>query len=86
MVSTYKLNTDELTSDFILTMQKSYPKKNVKILVRETDDETEYLLGTPANRSHLHVYVDCTGYINLGFQITTVMISANCYGVHFVYL
>jgi hypothetical protein len=58
MVSTYKLNTDELTSDFILTLQKSYPKKNVKILVRETADETEYLLGTPANRSHLLQVID----------------------------
>lgn len=47
MYSTYTLNTDELTSQFITALQKTYPGKTVEIVVQEIQDETEYLLKDP---------------------------------------
>ena len=47
MSSTYILNTDELTPQFITALQKSYPKKRIEIFVQEVQDETEYLLNDP---------------------------------------
>ena len=44
MYSTYTLNTDELTSQFISAIQQTYPGKRVEIVVQEAQDETEYLL------------------------------------------
>lgn len=44
MYSTYTLNTDELSSQFISVLQKAYPGKKVEIFVQEAQDETEYLL------------------------------------------
>jgi len=44
MYSTYTLNTDELTSQFISVLQNAYPSQKVDIVVQEAQDETEYLL------------------------------------------
>jgi len=44
MYSTYTLNTDELTSQFISVLQNAYPSQKVEIVVQEAQDETEYLL------------------------------------------
>ena len=44
MESTYTLNTDELTPQFITALQQAYPKKRIEIFVQEIQDETEYLL------------------------------------------
>ena len=44
MYSTYTLNTDELTSQFISVIKQTYPGKKVEIVVQEAQDETEYLL------------------------------------------
>ena len=44
MYSTYTLNTDELSSQFISVLQHAYPGKKVEIVVQEAQDETEYLL------------------------------------------
>ena len=44
MYSTYILNTDELTPQFIKALQQNYPKKKIEIFVQEAQDETEYLL------------------------------------------
>ncbi|MDR0868974.1 MAG: hypothetical protein LBP75_10990 [Planctomycetota bacterium] len=53
MYSTYTLNTDELTADFIVSIQKAFPRRTVEISVREAVNETEYLLRSPANRARL---------------------------------
>ena len=47
MYSTYTLNTDELTSKFITVLKQAYPGKKVEIVVREAQDETEYLMKDP---------------------------------------
>ena len=52
MVTTYKLNTRELESSFIDSIRTTYPDQVVEIQVRE-QDETEYLLSTPANRERM---------------------------------
>jgi hypothetical protein len=44
MYSTYTLNTDELTPQFISVLRDAYPSKKVEIVVQEAQDETEYLL------------------------------------------
>ncbi|MCL2557994.1 MAG: hypothetical protein FWE09_05895 [Treponema sp.] len=44
MFSTYTLNSDELTPQFVTALQQSYPKKRIEIFVQEAMDETEYLL------------------------------------------
>jgi hypothetical protein len=52
MVTTYKLNTKDLESTFIDSVRTAYPDQVVEIQIRE-QDETEYLLGTPANRERM---------------------------------
>jgi len=47
MHSTYVLNTDELTPQFITALQQNYPKKKIEIFVQEVQDETEYLSQDP---------------------------------------
>ena len=51
MVTTYKLNTNELESAFE-SIKATYPNQVVKIQVRE-QDTTEYLLRSHANRKRL---------------------------------
>ncbi|GHV12192.1 hypothetical protein FACS189491_04740 [Spirochaetia bacterium] len=58
MESTYKLNTRELKADFITAICDIYPDRDIEITVRETVDETEYLLRSPANREWLLKAVD----------------------------
>ena len=53
MHSTYRLNSDELSSDFIRAIKKVYPHKNIEIVVQDVEDETEYLMRSEANREHL---------------------------------
>ena len=51
MVTTYKLNTNELESAFD-SIKATYPNQVVRIQVKE-QDTTEYLLRSPANRKRL---------------------------------
>ena len=56
MEITYKLNARELTSGFITAIQNVYPDRDIEITVREaknSPDETEYLLQSPANQAQL---------------------------------
>jgi antitoxin YefM len=53
METIYRLNTRELGSNFINSIKDAYPDQNIEIMVRLDDNETEYLLRTPANREYL---------------------------------
>lgn len=53
MYSTYELKADELSADFVKAVKKTYHHRQIKIIVQEVEDETEYLLSSPANREHL---------------------------------
>lgn len=53
MLSTYRLNADELTNDLISAIKKTYSHKNIEIVIQDVEDETEYLMRTPANKKHL---------------------------------
>jgi hypothetical protein len=49
MYSTYTLNANELTSQFITAVKETYPNKKIEIVIQEAQDETEFLL----NDQHL---------------------------------
>jgi hypothetical protein len=53
MVSTYRLKADELTSDFPTAVKSAYRHREIEITIQEVEDETEYLLSSPANRDQL---------------------------------
>jgi hypothetical protein len=54
METTYRLNAKELTIDLIKSIQEAFKDKDIEITVTDQLDETEYLLSTEANRSHLY--------------------------------
>jgi len=53
MYSTYRLQADELTEQFVAAIKHTYQHRNIEIIVQEVEDETEYLLSSAANREHL---------------------------------
>lgn len=57
MYTTFDVNANELSSDFVEAIKLSYKDKNIQIVVYEID-ETEYLLSSAKNRAELHKRVD----------------------------
>jgi len=57
MYSIYRLNTNELDGRFIRALKAMFKNKDVEIAVCDVseieEDETTYLLKSPANRRHL---------------------------------
>lgn len=53
MYSTYRLQADELSPEFIKALKKTYQHRQIEIIVQEVQDETEYLMSSDANRDHL---------------------------------
>jgi antitoxin YefM len=62
MYTIYRLNADELSVDFIESLQRLFPHKSIEIAVCEADaedtGETAYLLSDPANRARLLEAID----------------------------
>jgi antitoxin YefM len=58
MYSTYRLKAEELSSTLINAIKKTYHDREIEITVQEIADETDYLLGSPANREHLLRAID----------------------------
>lgn len=57
MSTTYRLNANELDHGFLDTLKSLFKDKEIEIVVTEAEqngeDETEYLLKSPANRERL---------------------------------
>jgi len=53
MYSTYRLNAEELSDDFVKSVKRAYHNKEIEIIIQDVQDETEYLLSSPMNREHL---------------------------------
>jgi antitoxin YefM len=53
MLTTYRLRASELSSDLIKALKNTYHDREIEITVQDIQDETAYLLSTPANREHL---------------------------------
>jgi hypothetical protein len=57
MYTIYQMHTDELDENFLQTLKTMFKGKPIEIAVCETapssEDETTYLLKSPANRQHL---------------------------------
>ena len=54
MITTYHLNTNELTVDFLKAIKSLYKGKTASITVEDEIDETEYLLASETNSNILH--------------------------------
>jgi antitoxin YefM len=57
MVALYKLRAEELDENFLETLKRQFQGREIEISVCDTttssEDETEYLLRSPANRERL---------------------------------
>lgn len=62
MYALYKLRADELDQRFIDTLKSQFQDREIEIAVSEavdsTEDETAYLLRSPANRERLLRAID----------------------------
>ena len=57
MYTTYQINSNDLTQDFIEILKRTYKDKEIEIAVSEID-ETDYLLRSPKNREILISRID----------------------------
>ncbi len=53
MYTSYHLNSNELSSDFLISIKKLFKNKRILISIEEDLDETEYLLKSPANKKKI---------------------------------
>lgn len=53
MVTTYRLNANELSVDVLNAIRMLFKDKNIEINISESLDETEYLLSSPVNKAKL---------------------------------
>jgi antitoxin YefM len=62
MYALYKLHADELDQRFLETLKSQFQDREIEIAVSEvadsTEDETAYLLRSPANRERLLRAID----------------------------
>ncbi len=62
MYTTYRLSTEELNDDFLLSLKTLFKGKTIEIAIcevaEESEDETRYLLRDPANRQRLMTAIE----------------------------
>lgn len=62
MYTTYRLATEELNDDFLLSLKTLFKGKTIEIAIcevaEESEDETRYLLRDPANRQRLMAAIE----------------------------
>ncbi|OFX18401.1 MAG: hypothetical protein A2033_04360 [Bacteroidetes bacterium GWA2_31_9] len=54
METVFKLKASELKSNFIDSVKALFKNNEIEITVKQVQDETEYLLSTPANKKALN--------------------------------
>lgn len=62
MYTVYKINADELNENFIASIKAQFQHKDIEIAICETaqaeQDETDYLLSDPVNKTRLLEAID----------------------------
>jgi antitoxin YefM len=58
METVFKLKTKELDMGFIESIKHLFKGKEIEITVKPSQDETEYLLSSPANKKRLLEAID----------------------------
>jgi hypothetical protein len=53
MISTYHINEQELTVEFLKSIKSLFKNKKLTVTIAEEIDETDYLLASQANSKHL---------------------------------
>lgn len=53
MVTSYRLNANELSMDVLNAIRLLFKDKEIEINVSEAMDETDYLLASPANKEQI---------------------------------
>jgi hypothetical protein len=53
METIFKLKSKELDMSFIDSIKQLFKGKEIEITIKTAQDETEYLLGSPANKNNL---------------------------------
>lgn len=53
MYSTYRLKAGELSGDILNAIKNVFQNREIEITIQDIPDETDYLLGTTANKEHL---------------------------------
>jgi hypothetical protein len=53
MVTSYRLNANELSMDLLNEIRLLFKDKEIEINVSEAMDETDYLLASPANKEQI---------------------------------
>lgn len=57
MITTYKLNSNDLSAKLLRLIKKSFPGKEIEITVLE-QDATDYLRSNAANEQHINEAID----------------------------
>ena len=58
MITTYKLNSRDLSLDLVKSIQEAFKDKEIEIIVTDQIDETEHLLSNDANKKHLYKSIE----------------------------